>query len=454
MENKKFEDGWRKALEAAETTPSDGVWSGVESNLIAAENLRMKHNIVVYQRVAAVSTFLVLMLGSLAYYYWKESSDNRIQTQDILKNKGTVAAAAAHSGSKQLTTKEPFAQQQSITSQAKVPGNVPGEKEQYKRERDGLQLDGAVIADKVERINQVDRKAQVSFIPAVDLTTGNEHRSIEPVKVSMEVSPMVLPLEIGGLEVQNLQHPFSVAGADDDKIVHDLQYRETLWLAVGASTGNYNPGGASIPTYNNNLVLAYPFGKITGTSHASLGTANSVGITLARRIAGRWVVQGGVTYMNQSLGYISNIVSTSSSMPTASLGYPTVSSVVTTTNPYQINSTLQFISVPVQAGYLLVDRRVGLQLNAGGSTDFFIRNTLRDQSGKLATYSQAGGSDSPYRSVNWAGLLSTELSYKLAAHYRLSLVPGMRYSFNSALKSDSGHPSVLDIGFRFRYIMR
>jgi hypothetical protein len=56
--------------------------------------------------------------------------------------------------------------------------------------------------------------------------------------------------------------------------------------------------------------------------------------------------------------------------------------------------------------------------------------------------------------VNWSGLLNTELSYKIGQHYRLSLVPGVRYSFNSLLKEPdtSGKPLILDVGFRFKYL--
>jgi hypothetical protein len=103
---------------------------------------------------------------------------------------------------------------------------------------------------------------------------------------------------------------------------------------------------------------------------------------------------------------------------------------------------------------LIVDHRVGLQMNGGMAADIFLRNSLQDQSGHAASFSQHGGSESPYRSLNWAGLVSTELSYRVARQYRLSIVPGMRYAFNSALKSGSGHPYVMDIGFRLRYLLK
>jgi hypothetical protein len=129
---------------------------------------------------------------------------------------------------------------------------------------------------------------------------------------------------------------------------------------------------------------------------------------------------------------------------------------IAVSSPYEINSVNEYISVPVQAGYLLVDRKIGLQLNSGLSTDFFMQNTLTDKSGQMASFSSSAGNDSPYRLISWSGLVGTELSYKIATHYRVSIAPGLRYSLNSVLKSDavSTNPLVWDVGFRFRYIFK
>ena len=99
----------------------------------------------------------------------------------------------------------------------------------------------------------------------------------------------------------------------------------------------------------------------------------------------------------------------------------------------------------------MVNRQVGLQFNAGVASDFFIKNSLVNPSGQLASSSE----NSSYQSLNWTALMSTELSYKVSTHYRVSLVPGMRYAFNSILIPTVGssiNPLVWDVGFRFRYI--
>ena len=161
--------------------------------------------------------------------------------------------------------------------------------------------------------------------------------------------------------------------------------------------------------------------------------------------------------MNQGIDYNSNIavVDANNQAKAYVADFASQSTQFTSTSPYTINSISEYVSIPLQAGYLLIDRKIGLQLNTGIATDFFIKNTLTDASGKFSTYSESAGNNSYYRTLNWTGLVGTEISYKVAKHYRISLVPGLRYSFNSVLKSSASNtlnPMVWDVGFRFRYI--
>jgi hypothetical protein len=230
---------------------------------------------------------------------------------------------------------------------------------------------------------------------------------------------------------------------------------EKLWTSVGFAAGSFNTVNSSVSTSQSFAVnnAATQQAKASGSSY-------TVGLSMGTRLSKRWVVQGGVNYMTQSSDYTSNAVGASSDF--ASFSAPSVNSMMSeadnrilSTAPYTINSSLQFVSIPLQAGYMVVNKRFGIQLNGGVSTDMFLQNTLTPESDNVSKTTQGSGSESPYRTFNFSGLVGTEFSYKFGQHYRLALNPGIRYPFNSIYKSDqpiTAMPLTFDVGLRFRYI--
>jgi hypothetical protein len=250
--------------------------------------------------------------------------------------------------------------------------------------------------------------------------------------------------------------------SDEEKKVVKKVVEENWWAAVSGSAGSYDPNGGAATS--SSLLRNAPAGTFSPSASqnntASLGTAYSYGVNFGKRITPRWVLISGVGFLSQSINYPSNQAVFSASQAQAfSADASKLSNSNGTTaapiNSYELNSINEFITVPLQAGYLIVNKKIGVQLNAGVASDIFVRNSLVDPTSRLSTNTQTAGENSTYRTFNWTGLVGTELSYRISNHYRISVIPGMRYSFNSILKPTVGGtitPLIWDVGFRFRYI--
>jgi hypothetical protein len=198
------------------------------------------------------------------------------------------------------------------------------------------------------------------------------------------------------------------------------------------------------------------------------GYSYTMGVNVGTKLSERWVLQGGVNYLTHSSEYTANNVvmepmgkfeqqrfRAASTNDLVNADEAELSNKLVYSAPYNVNNSMRYLSIPMQAGYLLVNKTFGLQVNAGVATDLFLQNTVKAESDQLESTSQPAGSDSPYRAVNLSGLFGTEFSYRFGPHYRVSLNPGLRYPFNTIYKTELGvqsTPLTFDVGLRFRYI--
>lgn len=319
---------------------------------------------------------------------------------------------------------------------------------------------------------QTDYMLAYSPVPseATPVVTSLGARVQKPAGMKVEPASTVDPL-VALLARLDEQEKNADAKDKKDKRDDDQFASEKLWTSVGFAAGSFNTINSSVSNSSGSMMMADArkdaVDKVASQQAKASGSSYSVGVSLGTRISSRWVLQGGVNYMTQASDYTASSVGTADfenfqapsvnsimSADKQSSSTEALSNVVPTA-PYNVNNSLQFVSVPLQAGYLLVNRKVGVQLNGGLSTDLFIQNTITPDGDNLEKETKGNGSASPYRTVNFSGLVGTELSYRFSQHYRLALNPGVRYPLNSIYKSDqpvTATPLTFDIGLRFRYI--
>jgi len=470
--NRKFEEEWKNAMEGAEVAPSDHVWTSIDLKLSHAERGEMKKRVLFYQWLAAASVLFALCLGAAGWFWNYEQAGVKSLASQSTRASQSESVASSSSIPKNSSDFEntgngsvaAITESKSVNGGKSVKGSNGngaqshakngGNNNAFTREGSG----GNYIADLTttadNSILPLAKETGSEKQPTSQNTSGYENRGVVQLATN-DLS--IADIRLTGKPVEQIESARTFKIAKREEKQADDQGKN-WWASLNGSGGAYNQNSSS-NSVANSLFQQAPTASLNRapkSTEVGVGTSFSYGMSLGKKVAKRWVVMGGVNYLNQSIDYNSNIVLQEASQSrafVADLASPT--SNLASTAPYVLRNTNEFISVPVQAGYLLVNRKAGVQLNAGVAADIFYRNTMTDLSGQFGSFSQGGGDNSAYRSLNWTGLVGTELSYKMNKHYHVSLVPGFRYSFNSVLKSSTGstiNPLVWDVGFRLKYV--
>jgi hypothetical protein len=430
MENSRFEDSFRNAFDGAEVLPSNAVWTNIELDLEKTSGGKMKRTLLMFQLLAAAS--IAFAFGVTALYYLDQPVTQGSESRGALSKQGIAPIPeTAKQSSDQKTSPEAFIKKNERSDNQKV-NNFNNDT-------------GNTIASQLVKEQPVNSWIEYK-VERTDLLSYTKTR--KPVLVLPKAEEPVEP-DAGMVLLARLR--------DEERKYQDEEKKasgstEKIWASVGFGAGSYKP---NVQSSSVNLGTSFA-GTSPSSSESVVGASYSVGVNVATKISKRFIVQGGVSYLTQNADF----TSTTSNHGAASLNEfmkPANFDGFESENPYTITSSSQFVSIPVQAGYLIIDRDFGIQLNGGIATDLFIQNTLSPETNTYQKVTQAAGKDSPYRTVNFSGLLGTEFSYKIADQYRISLNPGLRYSLNSIYREDVAAeiiPVTFDVSLRFRYIFK
>lgn len=435
MERQKFEESFRDAFKGAEVAPSDSVWTNVELDLEKASGGQMKRRLLFFQLLAAASMVFAMGVGSVYYLNRPEVTQPIAQTNEAQENSSGETKenpVAADAKTPMLTNEVSDNANHKIETSQKNPASS---------KEDAVLIAGADVT------TAGVASEQIALIGYDNSDKINYDKRPLPALVLVEQPTLKIPVsepDPGMVLLARLKDEEKKYQKDEK-----AELNEKIWTSVGMGAGTFNPNGVSSSASSS------AFGPMASSSNPTSGSSYSVGLSVGGKVAKRIVIQGGISYLSNNAEYTSSAAAGSK----ASLNEMAATSndQINATSPYQVNSNLQFMSIPVQAGYIIVDRAFALQINGGVSTDLFVQSTLTPEDNSLEKVSQGAGSDSPYRTINFSGLVGTELSYKVGNHYRIAVNPGVRYALNSIYKTEvptESSPVTFDVALRFKYIFK
>lgn len=467
MERKAFEKAWQNAFQDKEKQPPRHIWNALAAQLAQQEAGRLRRRFIFIQWLAAASVVFAMSIafweirqpgGEQPLTATRKSIQNPIQaqaekqTRPTTPNPQAVLPDRANELRTAIGNEESQLYQQPVLTQP-VAANTTTSAPQTRSTTFGQRAIAFLQQQHTTNLS-------VPLVPAgADPSAG---LVVSATTESATVSPAAQqPI------VTTTENPASVPLlpdllADGETFDKETKSSEPLWASVGFAGGGFNAGlAASGPAL---LATSGPLGNLSATSQQpesrqqQAGTAFSFGVSVGKSISRKWVVHTGLVYLQQSLVYTSNIVSRETNATATrvflaeSLTAGSTGTDLVLTTPYELRANVNYLSVPVMAGYLVLDRTFSIQLNGGVATDFLVQSAWQDRSGQFQDNPQSASG--VYRPINWAGLFNTEFAYRLGKHYRAALVPGFRYSVQPLYQSEINsqlRPFIWDIGFRLKY---
>lgn len=471
-----FESAWEKAFLDAEMNPSDEVWTKIDAALANQEASRYKKKAFYYKIAAAASILLALSAG-LWTIRQAQINEKEIARQEMNSHETAPVTRPADTSEVDGRADTKKAENTPIEETEGVLGGgenalyamAPPVKKEIRDEIAGVSSLAYVDEPNIGATQHAPAqaiKSGIEFLDA-DLTPrkGYIQRALDP-SVLFALLPKEKPGNVfwAGLAFTggSFDPDFS-GGWTGERATMDESFAQHNFRAP-ASSGRYNGWYNSL---YDNVALANELNDpellTPSIKESEPEISYSFGINFGGRFGKKWAYQSGVYYAKNVTSSSTSAVFVNNAEEKA---YPVhVSNFMNKDNVYTLNylsdvalnNNFEFISIPVKAGYIVYDRKVSLTLFSGISSDIFLSNRIDDGDEGLETVTVNAGSDSPYRTVWFNGLLSLELKYNLAGRYSAFVEPSYKISLNSLTRPDypyESYPKTFSIGAGVKYNLR
>lgn len=468
-----FDRQWEDVFRDAERTPAEGVWDKIDSALSKEEAGYFKKRAFFYKLLAAASIAFAMGVGIFSINYYLDDNAEQIALQnsennknsDITTNNQTLALESKPQNSDQNLEENQILNKNEVFSEGVTLTQFDNQEPVFKE----AELTSGVL------LNNEDSDAQDNFggrdYPQ-ELLSLND---IQPKGISLSAREemmfamdhiYLIPIMPKGSSKKNKEKEFGLfrAGLDFSSGVFDPNFQQGgdvfassgfMTNAADARVESFNDQLASFNTANKAFAVARSTGAETQSEVAFSYGAN-VGFKLTKRI----ILQTGIAYRKantttSTTGYVEQIGSGTQIPIIAAYQYQLdglshVESIAET----NLSNQYEFASIPLRAGYVILDKKLNLALMAGISSEFFLSNQIVDKSNNLESLSTSPGDGSPYKSVYFNGSFGTMLGYTLAKSYVITLEPSYRFAVNSFTKDDfylESYPSSFMLSFGVAY---
>ena len=455
-----FERSWMKVFDEAEIRPSDQVWLQISATLANDEATGYKKRLLFFKLLAAASLVFAVGIGIYSGYLnlQNKTAETTIVDSEIIEEFQSDSPDVQNPLLADKKSDDEAFIPEITTDEASIPVLLSEENVN----ETALQLTEADEYEVIEEealimlssipwspdysepsIRKYIRYMPDYFVDEVDIKVDKEPAFWAGINFSAGVFNPNVQYGSGGRGFS----PLSFLGGQAD-------------AAPGASPSSIDQSDGTIATLAENRSSNYAVvGYDENDFEADQALAYSV--NLGYRLGQRWVIESGLGYRYDKAStitnsYFSDPVSNNRIPNMYVLEYEKqdLNQVNYLSESYKVYNTFEFITIPVDVGYLMIDGKFNLLLKTGVSTNIFLQNTIENQDVGFDKIQLDNNEETPFRNVYLNGKFSTQLSYMIFERYHVSLEPSYRFALNSMTEDNSritSYPSSFMISTGFWY---
>lgn len=444
-----FEKNWKKALNDIDLSPDPAIWDKISYSLVEGELKYYKKKVAVYKWSAVAAVLIAitfstprLFLGINDLEDLRAVSSNPDNSEDEFLE-GPVFLSGSKIGRPSGKFKPMMVVDESESQRSSASGNIGN----YEMEK-FLASENSVIAIPIE----LDSRSGLPMLN--DLVS-----------------------KVPKLNIYQKADYVSVLARRSDNSPDSKRF----WAGVGVGSSSFDPNYqlnqpndvvSAVMRSEANFVSTspQPAGQETSFSdRITEGVNYHFGMNMGMMLGNRLSLEGGFNYAEAQLAshtdlIVENKIFAKSVAATSEMVSVQQVSQMTSTQEvieYErtditLDNTFQFASIPLIAGYQIIDRKIQVKLNAGFITNFYMGNTLTDPSEQVASLQLFPGANSPYRTVSFSGVTGISVGYNLFNSFDLTIEPNFSQALQSLTREESNFnatPNGFGVlaGLRYRF---
>ncbi|MCV9388702.1 outer membrane beta-barrel protein [Reichenbachiella ulvae] len=448
-----FEEQWGDAFEKAEQTPPAHIWTAIDGQLANQEAEKYKKRLLFYQWSAAACVGLLALLG-VGYWATTPSTDdpnnrNLIEANSI-QNESKATEATITS-----TEKSIFPDSKNLENNESPASSVPALEAVKKKN-----LSGSTPKENLEQVIPIIDQQE----PNSEVKAGYRTRTAEPYLIA----------QLDGKEVDyeaaidKPELPYHLYGVPNTAYIEDKEEQQ-LWAGVSMNSGSFNPAFGS-GNQSDMMMASDPTSELTFNQSNTVnneeldydpGYSISAGLNVGTRVGKKIILSTGLHYQafntdDAQTGLVSqngDYFALTGSRTDEAFNTAADSEALEAAGNVSLSNEYQYITVPIKAGYVLLDRKFNIVFNTGLASNFLMNAQLESHGSQSLSNDLDTSND--YESVYFNFSTGLEFGYRFFRNYQVTLEPNYNQAltdFTNSNHSSQGKPRSVGLAFGLKYI--